>query len=388
MEHLRCQKDRFQLPDDVHYINCAYMAPLSRRVEEAGIAGVQAKRNPTVIAADDFFRDPDVIRSRFAALVNAPADKSIALIPAVSYGIAIAANNVSLGPGQRIIALREQFPSNVYSWRRLAVESGAGLTMVDTSDGSAATPTEHVLNEIDAATAIVAVPQVHWADGTLLDLRTIRERCTAVGAVLVVDGTQSVGALPFDVADIKPDLLVCAGYKWLLGPYGMGVAYVGDRFLNGRPLEENWIARAGSERFDGLVSYEDAYQPGALRFDVGERSNFILAPMLAAALDEVIELGPERIQAYCRELTAPTITRLLEVGYRVAPDAQRAGHLFGIRLPDGIEHDVVVAELRRRKVSVSFRGDAIRVAPHVYNDEADIRALEEALLAAATTVSA
>ena len=135
----------------------------------------------------------------------------------------------------------------------------------------------------------------------VFELAEIGARCREVGAALVVDGTQSVGAMPFDWDAIQPDALVCAGYKWLLGGYGMGVMVLGDRFADGQPLEENWIGRAGSDNFSGLTSYEDAYAPGAVRFDVGERSNPILVPMLAAGIDERIRrdilghaLGRER----------------------------------------------------------------------------------------------
>ena len=89
--------------------------------------------------------------------------------------------------------------------------------------------------------------------------------------------------MPFDVQAIEPDALVCATYKWLMGPYSMGFAYLGPRFDAGTPLEETWIGRAGSENFKELVNYRDDYQPGAVRYDVGERSNFALTPMAVAA---------------------------------------------------------------------------------------------------------
>ena len=82
------------------------------------------------------------------------------------------------------------------------------------------------------------------------------------------------------MSEVRPDFVACAAYKWLLGPYSIGVACYGDRLLNGVPLEETWMGRLGSEDFGGLVEYEDRYRPGALRFDVGEASNFALVPML------------------------------------------------------------------------------------------------------------
>ena len=102
---MRTQKDAFSLPPDLHYLNCAYLAPLARSVEEAGIAGVRLRRDPTALAPADFFTDSEVVRERFAHLINAPDPSSVAIIPAVSYGMAIVARNTSLDAGQNIVVL-------------------------------------------------------------------------------------------------------------------------------------------------------------------------------------------------------------------------------------------------------------------------------------------
>ena len=104
---------------------------------------------------------------------------------------------------------------------------------------------------------------IHWADGTLFDLKAIRQRTRDVGALLIIDGTQSIGALPFDIQEIQPDALICAGYKWLMGPYSLGLAYLGEFFDEGIPIEENWKNRHNSHHFARLVNYEDKYQPHA-----------------------------------------------------------------------------------------------------------------------------
>ena len=226
---------------------------------------------------------------------------------------------------------------------------------------------------------MVALPQVHWTDGTLFDLERVSTRARECEALLVVDGTQSVGALPFDVERIRPDALVCAGYKWLLGPYSTGLAYFGPVFDHGTPIEENWIARRGSEAFADLVRYRDEYQPAAIRYDVGERSNFTLLPMLVAALELVLEWTVPAIQDYCRTLTRDLTRTLRERGYWIEDDRRRGGHLVGIRVRDSVDTARLAERLRTRQVTVSLRGDAIRVAPHLYNDAADTEALLDAL---------
>ena len=379
---LTCQKSRFSLPDDEHYLNCAYMSPISAAVEAAGVAGVARKRVPSRLATSDFFTGAQQARELFARLVNAPDPSRIAIIPAASYGLAIAARNLPVAPGQNIVVTHEQFPANVHAWRKLAGSRQVELRTVhppDAAEGRGRAWNARLLEAIDARTAVVALGHVHWTDGTKFDLETIGARAREVGAALVVDGTQSVGAMPFDVAAIQPDALVCATYKWLMGPYSLGFAYLGPRFDDGEPLEETWIGRAGSENFKDLVNYRDDYQPGAIRYDVGERSNFALMPMAVAALEQVLEWQPARIQQYCTALTAELFDRVRALGYTVEAPEHRGAHLFGLRAPAGTDITATSERLRDRKVHVSLRGSAIRVAPHVYNDARDVDALLAAL---------
>lgn len=382
---LECQRHLFSLPDDLHYLNCAYMSPLPRSVEEAGIAGMRRKRVPTAIGASDFFADRGRVRALFARLVNAPDPGRIAIVPAASYGLGVVARNTPLARGQNVVISDEQFPSNVYAWARLCRESGAGLRVVARPDGAGvgAAWTERVLDAMDEATAVVALPELHWTDGTRFDLERIGARARELGTAFVLDGTQSVGALPFDVQALRPDALVCSGYKWLLGPYAIGVAYYGPRYDGGEPLEETWIAREGSEDFQSLVLYRDAYQPGALRYDVGGSPNFILVPMLAAALEQLLEWTPAAIQEYCGVLTRDLTEGAAELGYGVEDESQRAAHLFGLRMPSGVDLARAYALLEDRGVIVSLRGSAMRVSPHVYNHGDDIAALRDALRAIA-----
>ena len=378
---LTCQKHLFSLPDDVHYLNCAYMSPLARRVEAAGIAGMQHKRVPSTITPAMFFDESNEARRLFAELVNVKAER-VALIPAASYGIATVARNLSVQPGQNVVVMHEQFPSNVYTWHRLAQETGAELrTVLPPPEGPdrGCRWNERFLEAIDTDTALISLSNVHWADGTRFDLDAIGRRAREVGAAFVIDGTQSVGALPFDVQHLQPDALICAAYKWLLGPYSIGAVYLGPRFDDGVPLEENWIGRLGSERFGELVNYQEAYQPGALRYDVGERSNFILVPMMIAGLQQVLAWGPEAIQTYCEALTRDLLREAQAMGFVIEDEALRSAHLFGVRVPDHLSRDRLREELARRNVSVSVRGDAIRISPHVYNDIADVDALRAAL---------
>ena len=369
------QRHLFEIPDEVAYLNCSYMSPLPRATREAGQEAVARKSRPWEIAPGDFFDEAEVARSLFAQLVGADAE-GVAITPSASYGIGVAAANLPVRPDQRIVLLEDQFPSNVYAWRDLAEREGAAIVTVPRPPDL--DWTRALLDHMDERTAIVAVPNCHWTDGGLVDLPRIGERARAVGAALVVDATQSAGAFPLDVSRAQPDFVACAAYKWLLGPYSMGFLYVAPHRREGRPLEHNWIARAGSDDFTGLVDYVDEYQPGARRFDMGERSNFALLPMVISSLRQLLEWRVDAIQATVGEMTGQIEREARRLGLEPVPAGKRVDHLIGLRSPRPLPADLP-ARLAAQRVYVSVRGQSIRVSPHVYNTEADIQRLVAAL---------
>jgi selenocysteine lyase/cysteine desulfurase len=243
--------------------------------------------------------------------------------------------------------------------------------------------TTALLAHIDAATGLVAVPHCHWTDGGLIDLETVGAACRRVGAALCVDATQSLGALPLDVTRIDPDFLVAASYKWLLGPYSLGFLYVAPRWQTARPVEHGWIARRGSEDFAGLVNYRDEFQAGARRFDVGERSNFALMPVVQASLELISAWTVPRVLATLMRRTAAIADRARsEFGIDSVPHRRRAGHYLGLRFAGGVPDDLP-QRLAAAKVYVSVRGRAMRVTPHVWATDDDVEKLF-AVLSAAT----
>ena len=216
---------------------------------------------------------------------------------------------------------------------------------------------------------------VHWMNGTKFDLEAIGSRCREVGAKLIVDGSQSVGALPIDVQKYKIDALICAAYKWLMGPYSTALSYIHEGFNDGIPLEESWMTRPNAERFDRLTNYVEGYKPGAARYDVGQSSNFISVPMLNEALEQLLTWGVQDIQEYCGLLAAPLIDYFLKKNTPVDDEYHRAHHLMGLQLPGGTDGQALVEELQKRKVYVSLRGSNIRISINVFNTVEDIQEL-------------
>jgi selenocysteine lyase/cysteine desulfurase len=368
---LPCQRHLFDIPDDVAYLNCAYMSPLMKPVIEAGVAGLARKAHPWELTADKFFTGADEFRATAAQLVDCAAD-DIAIVPSASYGIATAARNLPLQKGQSILVLAEQFPSNYYSWQRRVEETGATLKVVpwpEDHDWTAA-----VLNYLTDDVAIAALPNVQWTSGGRLDLVRIGEACRKLGAALVLDLTQSLGALPFSVRDVQPDFVVAASYKWLLGPYSVGLLYVAPKWQGGMPLEENWIQRANARDFSSLILYTENYDAGARRFDMGERSNFALLPAAMRAMKQLLEWDVAQISDTAGALNRQLANAAVELGFSSSPEDLRAPHYLCLRRKAGVQRELPEM-LAREKVFVSVRGSSIRVAPHVYNSATDAERL-------------
>src|ERR1700722_8750516 len=366
-----CQRHLFDVPDDVAYLNCAYMSPLMKSVVEAGGAGLARKAHPWELTADKFFTGAEEFRATAAQLLGCEAG-CVAIVPSASYGISTAARNLPIQKGQRILVLAEQFPSNYYAWQRRTEEIGAPLKIVswpEDNDWTAAG-----LNSLTPDVAIAALPQVQWTSGGKLDLVKIGQACRKLGTALALDLTQSLGTLPFSVSDVQPDFAVAASYKWLLGPYSTGLLYVAPKWHGGMPLEENWIQRSNARDFSSLILYTEDYDEGARRFDMGERSNFALLPAAVHAMEQLLEWRvanvSETIGALARELAVAAA----QLGFSSPPENLRAPHYLCLRRKAGIPSGLLEM-LARDKVFVSVRGSSIRVTPNVYNSAADAERL-------------
>jgi selenocysteine lyase/cysteine desulfurase len=372
---IACQRHLFDIPEGVTWLNCAQHAPATNAVYQAGLRGLERKRHPWTLSAEQYYAEVEALRRTFARLVSAQAD-DVAFVPAVSYGLAVAAKNLDLPAGGRVLVLADQFPSNVYAWRALAARhDGEVVTLARPVDGDWTRCIEAALDE---RTAILAIPQFHWMDGTRLAVERLAPQVRAVGAALVLDLSQSMGAVPADLPAIDPDFAVAVGYKWLLGPYRFTFLYAAPRRQRGEPLEQAWSSRADSEDGSRLTDYRDEMAAGARRYDVGERGDYLAVPMAQAALDQILAWGVGEISDSLAPLVAEIASQAEVRGIGTTPAPYRAPHFIGLRLDPPPPRDLL-RRLGEEGLHISLRGETLRVSPHLYNDKADIARLFEGL---------
>ena len=362
----------FDLPGGLVWLNSAYLCARAIPVAEAVAAAVS--RPLSEVAVTDFFTPGERMRKLFSSLVGGDAD-GVALIPSASYGVATAASALGTGEGDRVLMLEEQFPAMVYPWTDRGAEPVFVKRPLD-DDWTTA-----VLDHLDESISVVSAPACHWTDGTRLDLEAVGEAARAVGARLVLDLSQSLGMASFDAGAVQPDFVVCVGYKWLLGPPGMSYLWASQENRGGRPLDGNWMSRAGSDDFSRVHEYRWELASGARRYDAGQSWNLWLSEAACRALEIVTGVGSERLSAHCRLLTDHLAEESASLGL-VAPRPEfRSAHLVGLRLPEGADPRSLVDELADRSVFVSVRGNSVRVSAHMWNTPADIDRLLEGLAA-------
>jgi selenocysteine lyase/cysteine desulfurase len=367
-------KDQFNFPDDVVYLNTASFSPAFKSVETAGINAVKAKTRPDHFQSSDLFDPVIELRKLFAKVIDTEDYNRVVAIPSVSYGMANAARNIKLQKGDEILLVEEQFPSNVYIWKELADQHEAKIITIKQPENISDWNIK-ILEAISDKTAVVAIAQIHWANGFIFDLKGIREKTKQHNSLLVIDGSQSIGALPFSIKDIEPDALICAGYKWLFGPYGCAYAYYSYYFDKGTPIEQNWSIRLGSENLSGLTQYQSEYKPKAQRYAAGESASFIYVKMQTAALKEILNIHPEALQGHCHYIAKDALVKLKDLGFHSEDSELRAKHLFGIKIPKTVDVDQLKHELKTANIIVSFRGDYIRLSCHIFNTKSHFEKL-------------
>lgn len=371
MTALSCQRDLFEIPRGVAYLNAAAYVPLPRAVREAGQLGVTTKSFPWTMGAAHGTEISERARRAAAALLGTPAD-NVAITGAVSYGIATAARNLPIARGSRVLMIEGEFPSLALVWPELAAAAGATVDVVPRP--ADADWTSAILAAIERPGAppvgLAALTPLHWSDGALIDLARIAPALHRQGARIVVDATQSAGVLDLDLAAIQPDFLAFPTYKWVLGPYSLAFLYVAPQHQDGMPLENHGPARQPGS---------NSYIPTARRFDRGERNDPIGLPMGAAGLEQVLQWPRESIAARLRALTDALEAEVAGIGgATVLPRARRAPHILGVRFANGLPAGLL-DRLTARGVHVADRLGVMRVSPHVYNDEADVAAFGRAL---------
>jgi selenocysteine lyase/cysteine desulfurase len=315
---LASQRDLFEMPRDICYLNAASYSPLPLRTLEAGRAAVGRKGRPWTIDAAFVNQQHERARAAAASLINAdPAD--VALISSVGYGVATAAKLLTMARGARVLVLENDHSSPMLEWRTRADAQGFAVeTVRQPDDGDW---TSAVLAAIERPGAppvgLASISSVHWSDGGLIDLEQVAAALKRQGAAFLIDATQSAGVLAMDVERLDPDFVIFPTYKWLLGPYGRAFIHVAKRHQDGVPLEQTAFGRRDVRAENAVYLTDVRYVPDARRFDMGERDHFISMEMAAIGMEMMAEWGAAAVAQRLAMLTVRLAEGLRGIGLAV-----------------------------------------------------------------------
>jgi cysteine desulfurase / selenocysteine lyase len=364
--------------EDATYLNLAAQSPMPKVAHRAVQTAIDWKKNPHHIPDCAYFEVPDRIRASIAQLTGGHPEE-IALTTGASTGMSAVAYGLTWKPGDEILTAKGEFPLQYATWKPMESREGVVLKIIAPRDRFLTA--DDFLAAMTPRTRLVSVSLVRFENAVLLDAARIAAACHAQGALLLLDVSQACGGMPLNVNEIGADFMVCAGYKWLLGPYGTGFFWAKKEHIdNMRPGPFYWAAAEGAENFHSLA-FENPKPRGARRWDMAESSNYFNFAALDASLRFVLQFRPETVQAHNRKLIDLLFERLPKdrcVPVSPLDAAQRGPYgCFTARSPERTA--ALYHQLVKEKVITSLREGNIRVSPHLYNSERDIDRLIAAI---------
>ena len=365
-------KDEWYPIEDATYLNFAAHAAIPRVALDAVQASVAAKRRPHIVDDQSFFSVARSLRQTLATLIGASQD-DIALTNGAGAGLAMIAYALKWSADDEVIIAGGEFPAHYATWKPM--EAREGIKVQITHPQGQFMQSGDLIAAMTPRTRLISVSHVRFDDGSILDASSLAAACKRNGTLLVLDVSQSCGAIPMDVSSLGADFIVCAGYKYLLSPWGTGFLWAKPENADLlRPGPYNWLSQ-GVESFARL-NYVDPRPARTLsRWDAAEASsiyNFNLTVMEASARF-VLNATPALIYDHNQSLINYFFERLPD-GYRLASPRQASQRgVFGcIEVGSRSNTESLYQTLRDEQFVVALREGKIRVAPHLLNSTQDM----------------
>lgn len=381
VDALRAREFPWAAAGEAIYLNNASTGPLPTRAVVAANEYNQLRAEPFRLS--DGLQFGTLVKSRelIARLIGARTSE-VALATNTTFGINLAAFALPFKAGDVVLAPDLEFPSNIYPWMQLAARRGVEFRRIPCPDGVLEPELVGRALEDDRVRALT-VSWVGFASGARVDLAALGALCRARGIYFVVDAIQGLGAATLDVSKFHVDVLACGAQKWLLSPWGTGFVYVRDELVRQlEPHDVSWMAVKGSDDFSRLLDYDLTWREDARRFE------FITLPFqdfagMNASLELFLEIGPAEAAARVATL-ADTVVRFASACDGVAlvtpRDRTKRAGIVSLRPPGAAV--AASARLKAAGVSHSLREGAIRLSPHFYNTEDEVRRACEVIAAA------
>ena len=366
-------RSQFPVTREYIYFNHAAIAPISRILKERVSACMEKYCTQGIVCNREFLEIVEETRRQAAKIINSQAS-DIAFVKNTTQGLLLAANGIDWNKGDNVVIPDREFPANVFPWLALT-RKGVDVRFVPLQNGRF---TVNDLEQyVDSRTRVISLSAVSFLDGFRCDLGAIGQFCNDRGILFVVDAIQALGAVDLDVKACHVDLLSADGHKWLLGPQGVGIAYVSKKALDTLSVSNmGWMSM--TEESDHL-RYDIRLRPDAGRFEEGTL-NILGIVGLKAAIDMLLNIGLPVIHERILELLDLLVGGLEEKGYEIRSSMkrdERSGIVSFAHRDLGATD--IYERLLKANVVCALRNNAVRISPHFYNDISDIENFLDAL---------
>ena len=358
--------------DNATYLNVAGQSPIPKAAIRAIQSAIEWKKFPHNIPDSAYFDTPNRVRASIAKLI-AGKPEEIALTAGASTGMLAVAFGLTWKPGDEVLTAVSEFPLQYTTWKPMEEREGLKLKIISPRDRFLSA--DDFIAALTPRTRLVSVSLVRFDNAVMLDAARLATACHAQGALLLLDVSQCCGAIPIDVNQLGVDFMACAGYKWLLGPFGTGFFWAkSEHIANMRPGPFYWMAAEGAENFAALNFADPKPAQAARRWDSAETANYYNLAALDAGLELVLKIGVENVAAHNHKLIDLLFSRLPQDRFVVASPLDRKQRgpygCFEARTPEKTRE--FYDKLRKENIITSLRENKIRVSPYVFNNERDI----------------
>jgi cysteine desulfurase / selenocysteine lyase len=357
------------------YLNSAAVSPMPISAVKAVTSQLKDVSENGSLNLDGWVKTKNRCRLLVAEMLKVKAE-NVAFLRNTSDGFSTVANGMDWAEGDNIVTFAAEFPSNFYPWRMIRDKFGVELRTCPERDGRI--DIDEFISLIDSNTKLVSISAVQFSTGFRTDIERIGRAAREFDALFAVDIIQGFGAVEFDLDAQFVDIACGASHKWLCSPEGCGIFYLSDRAKNRiEPSLVGWISV--DEPFN-FSNYEQPWKPNALAWETGTGSSSLFYG-LEQSLKLLTETGIGNIENYLEKLTNHLCYLLQTRDYKIVSSRKKGekSQIVCVLPKDGETSSNLAKTLERNKVIVSPRGERLRIAPHFFNNQADIERLVELL---------
>ena len=364
----------FALKPGHSWLNVASEGPLPKKANEALQEAIEWKSSPHLLTIPKFQQVPLGLKESISRLIH--VDKSdVILGNSATYGLHLLANGLEFKGGDEIILLQNDFPTDILPWLSLQQK---GVIVHQLKAQNHVLTLEEIQKAINRRTKLICLPFVHSFSGFKEDVKVIGKLCRSQGILFIVNLSQAVGSFEVDLTQWDLDAVVCAGYKWLLGPYGTGFCWIRKDIRQELKYDQNyWISLMdeASLNSEGLINLKDDHS--ARRYDVFGTANFFNFVPWKASIDYLLSLGLDHVNRHNQLLVDQMINGLDQKKFFLIspyPKKERT-NIVVFSHTDASQNPILYEFLKGKGFYLALWKNKLRISAHIYNTQQEIEGL-------------